>query len=162
MDLIDGVTVQEFRPRDAAQAWDVMRDVADAVKFLHDNEIVHFDLHAKNVMIERATGRAKIIDFGMVCEKGYLCMMPIVGLKGPGIVGLYPPEAYAPMPGPFETYKSFDVWMLYVRVFGRIARKLPHVLLTMLEDDTLRAMAFSDPAKRPTIDQVIAALRGKS
>jgi serine/threonine-protein kinase len=49
-------------PRDAIP---VLRDVASALGYAHKHGVVHRDVKTENIMIERATGRALVTDFGI-------------------------------------------------------------------------------------------------
>ena len=50
-------------PVDRALA--IARDVADALGHAHEHNIVHRDIKPENILIERATGRAVVTDFGI-------------------------------------------------------------------------------------------------
>lgn len=47
------------------RAVDIVTQVAEALDILHQNEFVHRDLKPENVMVDDASGRAKILDFGI-------------------------------------------------------------------------------------------------
>lgn len=69
MELLDGVDLKEvgaLEPRDAAR---LMRDVAAALALLHARGLVHRDLAPRNVR-QTADGRAKLLDFGILCSVG--------------------------------------------------------------------------------------------
>jgi len=42
-----------------------LRDVASALSFAHEHGVIHRDVKAENILIERATGRALVTDFGI-------------------------------------------------------------------------------------------------
>jgi serine/threonine-protein kinase len=50
-------------PLDRALA--IAHDIAGALRCAHDEQIVHRDIKPENVLIERATGRALVADFGI-------------------------------------------------------------------------------------------------
>ena len=69
MGFVDGESLaQRIRrqgraePRDVRQA---LRDVASALGFAHEHGVIHRDVKAENILIERATGRALVTDFGI-------------------------------------------------------------------------------------------------
>ncbi|OYV64725.1 MAG: hypothetical protein B7Z72_12910 [Gemmatimonadetes bacterium 21-71-4] len=49
----------------AAEAARLLRDLADALAYAHGEGMVHCDLKAENVLIERTSGRAYLTDFGV-------------------------------------------------------------------------------------------------
>ena len=51
-----------LRPRDAVR---LLQDVAYALAYAHGRGVVHRDIKPDNIMIERATGRALVMDFGI-------------------------------------------------------------------------------------------------
>ncbi len=69
MPFIDGDTVRaliDAEPRLAvSRAVSVARDVAEALVYAHAENIVHRDIKPENILIERASGRALVTDFGI-------------------------------------------------------------------------------------------------
>jgi predicted Ser/Thr protein kinase len=51
-----------LEPRRVAE---ILRDVAGAIDHAHTRGIIHRDIKAENILIERATGRAMVTDFGI-------------------------------------------------------------------------------------------------
>ncbi|TXD35172.1 protein kinase [Lujinxingia vulgaris] len=47
--------------------WRVAREVADALAQVHENGLLHRDIHPANILLD-ATGRARLIDFGLAAE----------------------------------------------------------------------------------------------
>lgn len=69
MDLVDGVPLSrlvETRELPAALALLVLEQVAAALDHAHAGEVVHGDLKPDNVLVDAATGRAWLTDFGFV------------------------------------------------------------------------------------------------
>jgi len=69
MSYVDGETLGErlrtrgpLTPHEAAR---VMREVAWALGYAHGRGVVHRDIKPDNVMLERGTGRAVVMDFGI-------------------------------------------------------------------------------------------------
>jgi serine/threonine-protein kinase len=69
MAFVEGETLAErvrragpLGPRETLR---VLQDVAYALAFAHGHGVVHRDIKPDNVMIERATGRALVMDFGV-------------------------------------------------------------------------------------------------
>jgi serine/threonine-protein kinase len=69
MGFVDGESLaHRIRHEGRLGAREVMlslRDVADALHYAHQRGIVHRDVKAENIMIDRATGRAMVTDFGI-------------------------------------------------------------------------------------------------
>jgi serine/threonine-protein kinase len=69
MGFVDGESLaQRIRDRgrlDPGEVRRVLRDVASALAFAHDHGVIHRDVKAENILIERSTGRALVTDFGI-------------------------------------------------------------------------------------------------
>jgi len=69
MGFVDGETltqrVNRAGPLSAADATRLLQEVAWALSYAHGRGIIHRDVKPDNIMIERATGRAVVTDFGI-------------------------------------------------------------------------------------------------
>jgi serine/threonine protein kinase len=69
MALVDGETLGERLLRErrlpVEQVRRILMDVADALAYAHAHGVVHRDIKPDNIMLERATGRAVVTDFGI-------------------------------------------------------------------------------------------------
>jgi serine/threonine-protein kinase len=69
MPFIGGDTLRAMIDADAAlavrRAVLIARDIAEALAYAHAENIVHRDIKPENVLIDRATGRALVTDFGI-------------------------------------------------------------------------------------------------
>ena len=69
MGYVDGESlaqhVRDHGRIDPHEALRELRDVADALGYAHQNGVVHRDVKAENILIDRATGRAMVTDFGI-------------------------------------------------------------------------------------------------
>ena len=93
MEYVDGVNLTELLRRvedgmlSPDEAAHVLSSLVSALKFAHDNGVLHLDIKPSNVMIDRS-GVVKLGDFGMASlnsAAGY------AGARG-GTVGYMPPE----------------------------------------------------------------------
>ncbi len=69
MELLDGQDLRDLGPVPVDRACRLLRDVASALAFLHTRRLIHRDLAARNVR-STASGRAKLIDFGILATTG--------------------------------------------------------------------------------------------
>jgi len=69
MGFVDGESlaqrIREVGRIDPREVLRELRDVAFALGFAHDHGIIHRDVKAENILIERASGRALVTDFGI-------------------------------------------------------------------------------------------------
>ena len=70
MEYVDGASldalIAQKGPFSEAKTLRIARDVADGLAAVHELKLVHRDVKPANVLVERATGRAKVADFGLV------------------------------------------------------------------------------------------------
>jgi eukaryotic-like serine/threonine-protein kinase len=83
MAYVDGETlsdrVQRRGPLPATEATRVLREVAWALAFAHAQGFVHRDIKPDNILLEGATGRALVMDFGIAAAMGDVMEDRIVG-----------------------------------------------------------------------------------
>jgi serine/threonine protein kinase len=69
MALVDGETLGERLARErrlpVEQARRILMDVADALAYAHSRGVVHRDIKPDNIMLDRASGRPVVTDFGI-------------------------------------------------------------------------------------------------
>jgi serine/threonine-protein kinase len=69
MGFVDGESlaqrIRDLGRLDPREVRRILRDVAGALGFAHDHGIIHRDVKAENILIERSTGRALVTDFGI-------------------------------------------------------------------------------------------------
>ncbi len=69
MGYVDGGSaaqlLKEGGPLPAARAIPILLDVADALAYAHAQGVVHRDIKAENILLDAATGRAMVTDFGI-------------------------------------------------------------------------------------------------
>ncbi|HET7024431.1 MAG TPA: serine/threonine-protein kinase, partial [Gemmatimonadales bacterium] len=74
MAFIDGQTLTERvaarGPLPTAEGTRVLREAAWALAYAHDQGLVHRDVKPDNILLESATGRALVVDFGIAAAAG--------------------------------------------------------------------------------------------
>lgn len=123
MEYVDGLNLADLlaRVEDGVLTYDecahVLRSVAAALEFAHENGVLHLDIKPANIMIDR-TGTVKLGDFGMstlASAAGY------GGARG-GTVGYMPPEQIR---GESVDERS-DIFSLAVVVWEALAGTCPY------------------------------------
>jgi eukaryotic-like serine/threonine-protein kinase len=70
MEYVEGVALSDYlaagRPLKPAEAVRLVRQVALGLQHAHDKGLVHRDIKPSNLMLETASGRVRITDFGLV------------------------------------------------------------------------------------------------
>ena len=123
MAFVDGETltarVRERGPLPAGEAARVLRDVAWALGYAHGQGVVHRDVKPDNILLEQATGRALVADFGIASA-----VRGAAGLEGGGIVGT--PEFMAPEQALGEDVDArSDLYALGVTAYFALSGRLP-------------------------------------
>jgi len=85
MEWVDGTTLSEWlaeekRPRQ--KRLDVALQLADALCYVHDCQVVHRDLKPSNIMVTRSGGYVKLIDFGLSDADNYAVLKQPAGTLG--------------------------------------------------------------------------------
>ena len=71
--------VERAGPLDARATVRLLQDIGYALAYAHGRRVVHRDIKPENIMLERATGRALLMDFGI--------SRPVAGGAAPGAQG---------------------------------------------------------------------------
>lgn len=139
------------------QAWDVVLQVAEGLRAIHDAGVIHRDLKASNVMLD-AAGRVRVMDFGIARST-----MADGSLTRPGVV-LGSPEYMSPeqIEGGTQDERS-DLYSLGVLIFELFTGQVPFrgqspfaTMLQHLED----APPLTGPEARRLPPSLIGILRG--
>jgi serine/threonine-protein kinase len=71
MDYGEGESLEDYTdPDDLLTIWEVLdvgAQVADALDYAHEREVIHRDVKPGNIIYDRETGMVKVTDFGIAC-----------------------------------------------------------------------------------------------
>ncbi|MEZ4900902.1 MAG: serine/threonine-protein kinase [Spirosomataceae bacterium] len=121
MEYVEGITLEKLIKRQGvlpeAFVWKVMQQITSAVVHLHQKEIIHRDLKADNIKVNRDS-RVKLLDFG-IAKAAYTPKLTAEGY----IVG----TAHYMAPEQFNAQVSIasDCWALGVLMYEMLTGTLP-------------------------------------
>ncbi len=128
MALVDGATLTErVRSRGPLSASDggrVLREVAFALEYAHGHGVVHRDVKPDNILLERATGRALVADFGIAAVVG-----ADAAKGGAGTPAFMSPEQVLG----HDTDARSDIYALGVTAYFALSGRLPFEGATLAE-----------------------------
>jgi eukaryotic-like serine/threonine-protein kinase len=165
MSYVEGETLGERLrtrgPLSPADATRVLREVAWALAYAHGRGIVHRDVKPDNILIEAATGRALVTDFG-IAHGGSDTLAGTDAGKVMGTAHFMSPEQAAgePIDGRSDIYALGVAG--YLAVSGRLPFESSNVPALMLQQATgqpptvMRAAPGLPPALGAAIDQCLA------
>ncbi|MCA9778432.1 MAG: serine/threonine protein kinase [Candidatus Eremiobacteraeota bacterium] len=112
-----------------------IRQIADALHFIHQKGILHCDLKPGNVLLD-AEGRARIVDFGQALDRG-------APQSSFGTLGFMAPEQ-ASLEDDVEPSTSWDVYALGATAYNLLTGQIPRVPLASRN----QMLSFTDASDR--------------
>jgi serine/threonine protein kinase len=186
---ISGINLKDIilRQIDKGVAFDqnnllkMMMDIAEAVNFLHYNNIAHQNIKPSNIMLDNLDGRLKLVDLTLSCSFN----LNATCLGKPGTVYYMSPEVLTNVDLSFDYRKTNDIWSMGV-VFYQMANlnqdymnfksNDPELLTKDIQllpvnnsnyyyqpiNGVINTILNKDPNARPTSTQVIIMLKAAS
>lgn len=155
-----------------------IKEVANGIKFLHDNNVVHGDIKPDNILIDK-DGHCKLGDFGLsLILDGKENDLPA---KSEGNIYFFPPEFIDEKEDKPFSCKPVDIWTFGISIYACIFKCLPFfpenrenimelfnqiseakfdfckngITISEKMKDLLSHMLDKDPEKRFTIDDIL-------
>lgn len=131
----------------------IIRQIAAALDFAHQNNVIHRDIKPSNIMIEKSTERAVLMDFGLVMDAGTQSTLG-TAFGTPRYIS--PEQAISSQQAVFQS----DIYSLAVIVYETIAGQTP------FDEDSAMSLALSHitnpppPLRqfRPEVSDAVAAV----
>ncbi|GAB3954689.1 hypothetical protein GCM10028805_40600 [Spirosoma harenae] len=182
MEYLEGPTIQQVIRKNGSlseeKAWKLIGQIAEALAYMHQRNIVHRDLKAGNIKLTRE-GNPKLLDFGLARQTN----APRLTRQGHlvGTVSSMAPEQFAG-----ESSAASDCWALGVLFYemltgyspfggsteseiGRLIQKADYLSPLKLQPNLSRAserlikkLLIVSPERRLTAQQVVEAIRDPS
>lgn len=164
-DSLAGI-VKNQGPMDAETAKDVIFSVADALAYIHNNNLLHLDVKPANVMVRRSDNHVVLIDFGLSKQydsEGNQTTTTPMGISQ----GYTPPEQYEVGAGVTFT-PATDIYALGATLYYISTGKVPPSTSTVMDGslpglvqnlapDIQRAILSSmQPSRRNRTDSIKA------
>ena len=139
MEYIDGSSLEFIVDSNGAlsenQAFNYIKQVANALDYLHKNNINHLDVKPANIMVTKSENKAVLIDFGIskqYDEMGVQTSTTPIGIS----YGYAPLEQYKPG-GISEFSPQSDIYSLGATLYKLVTGKTPPQAIDLLNGDLL-------------------------
>ena len=125
MGLVEGETLAQQLARDPrppiATVRSLMREVADALAYAHARRVVHRDVKPDNILVDRASGRAMVSDFGIARAAEGESRLTVTGVAVGTPAYMSPEQAM----GDRDVDGRADIYALGVVGYQMLAGELP-------------------------------------
>lgn len=123
MDFIRGEDLEQRLEREGAQGEALVLmwadQLCDVLGYLHESDLIYRDVKPSNIMIERDTGRVKLVDFGIATLAGPEGRSTLIGTPG-----YSPPEQYQGLATPASDVYALGATLHHL-LTGRDPRSEP-------------------------------------
>ena len=162
MEYIDGVSlssiVKERGAMSEAMAVDYIRQVAAALDYIHNRQIMHLDIKPGNIMVRRDDDRAILIDFGLSKhydeKSGEATSTTPVGVSH----GFAPMEQYK-QGGVKEFSPETDIYSLGATLYHLVTGTVPPDAADVADDGLPTLPAHLSESTRTTIERAMSEKR---
>jgi serine/threonine protein kinase len=125
MALVDGESLGKRIARDGAMPIEHVRsvtgDVADALDYAHRQGVVHRDIKPDNILLERATGRPMVTDFGIARAAAEESRLTVTGMAVGTPAYMSPEQAM----GERDVDGRSDIYSLGIVAYQMLAGETP-------------------------------------
>lgn len=153
MGLVEGESLQQrlrsgpLLPREAAQ---LIRDLASAVQYAHDADIIHRDIKPANILLDE-DGRPRITDFGLAKNQQVGSDMTVTG-QIVGTPSFMPPEQA--LGNPSDVDEHADIYSLGATLYALLTGRPPFQSSNRME--TLQQVIHQPPVPPRVLNSAIA------
>ncbi|HEY9824247.1 MAG TPA: serine/threonine-protein kinase, partial [Stenomitos sp.] len=151
MDFIPGFTLAQKianGPLPAAEALRYIRQIGQALSFIHAQGLLHRDVKPSNIIVDERTQQAILIDFGIARELSPQAPQPNTGILSVGFAAL---EQYLPA---HRWTAATDVYGLAATLYALITGQTPESSVVR-EQVGLREPHELNPNSSPSLNQAI-------
>jgi WD40 repeat protein/predicted Ser/Thr protein kinase len=145
MDYVDGPSLLRAlgkKPIPGRRAVAILRPVVDAVAHAHSRGVLHRDLKPANILIDRASGKPLVIDFGLARDLDANTQVTQT-LAVLGTQAYMPPEQADPTLGEYSP--ATDIYALGVTLYQMLTGVTPFPRHDQPARDMLAQIAWSRP-----------------